>query len=267
MPKVLLAFIVASVVTQVAMLTTTVFLHRTLSHRSLTIRPATRFTFRVITWMTTGIRPRQWVAVHRKHHAYTDEEGDPHSPLLLGFWQVQLGNVVYYKRTARDPEVIRKYAKDLPQDAWDRVLFDHAFLGLGIGITIVWLIFGWEVGLMVAGFHAVIYLLMNAAVNAVGHRFGKKVYENTARNSQWLAWFVAGEGLHNNHHAAPTSANLALSPGEVDPGWWLVSLLVRTNQAQVRLSEVRFARPRVPGEAARNLDDMSPEAEEPVAAR
>ncbi|MGO9559824.1 MAG: fatty acid desaturase, partial [Acidimicrobiales bacterium] len=112
MPKVLLAFIIASVVTQIAMLTTTVFLHRTLSHRSLTLRPAARFTFRVITWMTTGIRPRQWVAVHRKHHAYTDQEGDPHSPLLLGFWQVQLGNVVYYKRAAKDPEVIRKYAKD-----------------------------------------------------------------------------------------------------------------------------------------------------------
>ncbi len=265
MPKVLFAFIIATVITQIAMVTTTVFLHRTLSHRALSVTPAMRFAFRVMTWVTTGIRPRQWVAVHRKHHAYTDAEGDPHSPLLLGFWHVQLGNVVYYKKTARHAEVVDKYAKDLPQDAWDRVLFDHAFLGLGIGIAIICLCFGWEVGLMVAGFHAVIYLLLNAAVNAVGHRFGKKVYENTARNSQWLAWFVAGEGLHNNHHAAPTSACLALGPGEIDPGWWVISLLVKFKQAHVRLSEVHFARPRAPVELV--SDAMSPSADEQVATR
>jgi stearoyl-CoA desaturase (delta-9 desaturase) len=246
-PNVLLALIIGFVVSQFAVLCTTVFLHRALAHKSLSVTPATRAVFRFVIWMTTGIRPRQWVAVHRKHHAYTDVEGDPHSPLLVGFWKVQLGNVLLYRKVARDGAVTQKYAKDLPPDRLDRVLYDHAILGLGLGIALLCLVFGWQVGLMAAGFHVVIYLSINAAVNAVGHYFGKQTYDNTARNNQWLAWLTAGEGLHNNHHAAPTSARLALAPREIDPGWWLIALLVRTRQAHVRLSEVRLARPRPRG--------------------
>lgn len=268
MPPVLTALIVGFVATQIGVVCTTIFLHRALAHRALTLSPAARSVFRVLTWLTTGIRPRQWVAVHRKHHAFTDQEGDPHSPLLLGFWKVQLGNVQLYRKAARDGEIVRRYAKDLPADKWDRVLFDHAFIGLGIGIGILCLAFGWEIGLMAAGFHVVIYLSVNAAVNAVGHYYGKKVYENTARNNQWLAWLTAGEGLHNNHHAAPTSAKLALASGEIDPGWWIISLLVRTKQAQVRLSEVHFARPRPPGPGAAARDEGADEVDDaPMALR
>ncbi len=86
------------------------------------------------------------------------------------------------------------------------------------------------------------YLAINSAVNAIGHRFGSKAYENTARNNQWLAWLTVGEGLHNNHHAAPTSAKFALKKRQIDPGWWIISGLVRTGQAKVRLNEVRLAR-------------------------
>ena len=241
MPKVLLAFIIGYVISQVAVIGTTVFLHRALAHKSLTVSNPVRWGFRILTWITTGIRPRQWVAVHRKHHAYTDVEGDPHSPLLLGFWKVQLGNVLLYRKSARDGAVTQKYARDLPPDRVDKVLFDHAFIGLGIGVVILCLVFGWQVGLMASGFHVVIYLSINAAVNAVGHLYGKKVYENTARNSQWLAWLTAGEGLHNNHHAAPTSARLSHRRGEIDPGWWLISALDRVGLAQVRLREPKLA--------------------------
>ncbi len=255
MPPVLLALVIGFVISQLGIVCTTIFLHRALSHRALTLSPGVRQVFRFVTWITTGIRPRQWVAVHRKHHAFTDVEGDPHSPLLLGFWKVQLGNVFLYRKVARDGENTRKYARDLPPDRLDRVLYDHAFIGLGIGVAILCLAFGWQVGLMAAGFHVVIYLSLNAAVNAVGHYYGKKTYDNTARNNQWLAWLTAGEGLHNNHHAAPTSARLALGRHEIDPGWWIISALVRTKQATVRLSDVRLARPRTPdgapaGEAA-----------------
>jgi len=246
-PTVLTAFIVAMVVTQLALLVTTVFLHRTLSHKSLSISPPVRFAFRVLTWTMTGIRPRQWVAVHRKHHAYTDIEGDPHSPLLFGFWKVQLANVALYRKAVRDGDITQRYAKDLPPDRWDTVLFDHALIGLGLGVALLWLIFGWEIALIAAVMHTVLYLSLNAAVNAVGHRFGRKVYDNTARNSQWLAWLAAGEGLHNNHHAAPTSAKLALHRHEIDPGWWLVEALVRTGQAKVRLTETKFVTPRSSG--------------------
>ena len=241
----LLALLIGFVISQVAVVCTTVFLHRALSHKALSLSPPVRFAFRFVTWMTTGIRPRQWVAVHRKHHAYTDVEGDPHSPLIEGFWKVQLGNVLLYRDAAKDKELVAKYARDLPADRWDKVLFDHAFLGLGLGIAVLCLAAGWEVGLLAALFHTVIYLAVNSAVNAVGHRYGKKIYENTARNNQWLAWLTAGEGLHNNHHAAPTSARLSHAGGEIDPGWWIISLLVRTKQAKIRLSEVRVASPRV----------------------
>ncbi len=264
MPQVLSALIIGFVASQIAVVCTTVFLHRALSHRALSLSPGARFAFRLVTWVSTGIRPRQWVAVHRKHHAFTDVEGDPHSPLLLGFWKVQLGNVQLYRKCARDGEVVRRYAKDLPADKWDRALFDHGVLGLGLGLAFLCLAFGWQVGLMAAGFHVVIYLAINAAVNAVGHMFGKKIYENTARNSQWLAWLTAGEGLHNNHHAAPTSARLSHAKGEIDPGWWVISLLVRTGQAKVRLGSLRLATPRV-GEALPEV--LEPEPDAPVAAR
>lgn len=239
-PKVLLALIIGFALSQIGLFCTTIFLHRGLSHRALTVSRPARMAFRIILWITTGIRPRQWVAVHRRHHAFTDVGGDPHSPVLLGFWQVQLGNVYLYKKAIHEGDPTMKYARDLPPDRLDRVLFDHAFLGLGIGITALCLAFGWEVGLMAAGFHTVIYLSLNAAVNAVGHTYGRKIYDNNARNTQWLAWLAAGEGLHNNHHAAPTSAKLALHRREIDPAWWVIRLLERSGQAKVRLSSTRL---------------------------
>src|ERR1700738_4229062 len=184
--------------------------------------PALAWVCRILTWVMTGIRPRQWVAVHRKHHAYTDTEGDPHSPVLAGWAAVQFGNVWMYRKVAKDDATVARYARDLPADRWDRVLFDHAFLGLGLGVGGLCWVLGWRLGLLAAAVHAVSYLLLNAAVNAVGHTWGRRPYGGWAGNSQWLAWMTGGEGLHNNHHAAPTSARLALEPGQIDPGWWFI---------------------------------------------
>ena len=234
LPSPVFAVALALVVTQIAIFTTTVYLHRALAHRAVTLSPGTLTAFRLIVWITTGIRPRQWVAVHRKHHAYSDVDGDPHSPRLLGFSRVQLGNVLLYRRVANDEAVVARYARDLPPDQWDRRFFDHALLGLGIGVAALCLVLGPTLGLLAAAGHAVSYLLLSGAVNAVGHTFGRRPFANFAANSQWLAWLTAGEGLHNNHHAAPTSARLALAPGEIDPGWWLVRLLQRRGWARVR---------------------------------
>ncbi len=232
--------LVSVVVAQVATFATTVYLHRALAHRSLNLHPSVAFVFRAILWITTGIAPRAWVAVHRKHHAFSDTEQDPHSPVVLGFWAVQLGNVRLYRATINDGVTVTKYSRDLPPDRWDRALFDHALPGLAIGITFLILLLGWPVGLLATALHTVIYLSTNAAVNAVGHTFGRRPYDNLATNNQWLAWISAGEGLHNNHHAAPTSARFALDRGQVDPGWWLVRLLVRTDLASVRHDEVKL---------------------------
>ncbi len=197
---------------------------------------------RFLLWITTGIRPRQWVGVHRRHHAFTDVEGDPHSPLLSGFATVQFGNVFLYRKAAHEERTVERYAKDLPPDGWDRALFDHALLGLGIGIGILFLVFwgNWRLVAVAAVVHVVTYLLLNSAVNAIGHTFGRRPYEGLAANSQWLAWLTAGEGLHSNHHAAPTSARLSFARGEMDPGWWVIRTWQRLHWATVRHDEVRL---------------------------
>src|SRR3954454_22481106 len=230
----LLAFLIGFAVSHVATLATTLYLHRTLSHRAVTMRPGVAFLFRFVMWITTGIRAREWVAVHRKHHAFTDVEGDPHSPKLVGWVTVQFGNVGLYRKVATDPAQVRRYARDLSPDRWDRVLFDHSVLGLGLGITMLILVFGPWAGLLAAGVHTVAYLALNAAVNAVTHTFGDRPYDNTATNLQWVALLTMGEGLHNNHHAAPTSAKLALAKGEVDLAWPAIALASKLRLLQVR---------------------------------
>ena len=239
MTTLLTGLVVGFVVAQVGLYITTIYLHRALTHKALTIRPTLSFVFRVLTWMITGIRPRQWVAVHRKHHAFTDTPQDPHSPLIYGYAKVQFGNVVLYRRSAKDPDVVAKYAKDLPRDRWDRVLFDHALVGLALGIGLLVLVFGWQIALVASVVHTALYLLGGGAINAIGHKWGKRPYDNLATNNQWLAWLVAGEGLHNNHHAQATSGKLSLNKGEFDPAWGLISILRVLKQVSLR--EMKFS--------------------------
>jgi stearoyl-CoA desaturase (delta-9 desaturase) len=223
-------------VCQLALFVTTVYLHRSLAHRALQLRPGLAMVCRAVLWITTGIKPRQWVAVHRKHHAHTDEAGDPHSPVLRGYAAVQFGNVGMYRKVANDPVAVARYARDLPADRWDRLFFDHAFFGLAIGIGMLCVMLGWQLGLLAAAIHTVTYLLLNGAINAIGHRYGRRPFNGFATNSQWLAWITAGEGLHNNHHHAPTSAHLALERGQFDPAWPAIQAARRLGWLSIRHS-------------------------------
>ncbi|MDQ1521171.1 MAG: hypothetical protein QOI55_2244 [Actinomycetota bacterium] len=241
----LAAIVAAFIVTQLATAITTVYLHRALSHRALTVNPAVALPCRAFIWIATGMRPREWVAVHRKHHAATDTVEDPHSPAVVGFWRVQLGNVGLYRKVAADQANTRKYARDIPADQLDRWFFDRAFVGLAVGITIIvalmWgLGFGLVTGFVAAGLHAVMYVMLSGSINAVTHTFGKRPHNNSATNLQLLALFTSGEALHNNHHAAPTSARFALQRGEVDPGWWVVRALTTMKLAHIRHEEVHL---------------------------
>jgi stearoyl-CoA desaturase (delta-9 desaturase) len=241
-PGPVLAVLVGLAVCQFGLFLTTIVLHRALSHRAITLRPGPLFAARVALWITTGIRPRQWAAVHRRHHAYTDVEGDPHSPLLEGFAMVLFANAALYRRYAKDPAIVERYARDLPPDRWDRMLFDRALVGLSIGIGLLFLVF-WgnpELVAIAAVTHVVSFLLLNAAVNSFGHSVGRRPYEGLATNSQWLAWLAAGEGLHSNHHAAPTSARLSFRRGEHDPGWWVIATMRRLGWVTVRHAEARI---------------------------
>lgn len=231
----------AAVVTTLANTATTVYLHRGLSHRALTLGSVAETAFRAVIWLTTGIKPRQWVAVHRKHHAYTDETGDPHSPVLLGWRTVQMKNVALYREALRDPAILDKYARDLPDDRLDRIFFNHKNTGLLLGIGILVVLLGPWAGLLAAFLHANAYLAGNAAVNAMGHHFGRRPYSNGATNLQWLAFCTMGEGLHNNHHAAPSSPRLSHRRSEIDPGWWVIKTLATMRLARLRFSDVRLS--------------------------
>ena len=229
-----IAPVVALGLTQIAALATSVYLHRTLAHRSLAVHPVVDGLFRAVLWLTTGQDRRQWVAVHRKHHAFTDRDGDPHSPRLLGFWRVQLLNVYYYAREARNPETLKKYAPDIKADALDRVLFSHGSLGLVVGVGLLCLLLGPWAGVLAAGLHAVLYVFVLAPlINGLGHWRGSQNFENTAYNSRVMAWLTGGESLHNNHHAHARSPKFSMRRWEFDPSWQVIRILVAARLAAI----------------------------------
>src|SRR5579871_4283066 len=157
--------LVTFVTIQTMFLGVTLYLHRDQSHGGLILHPALRHVFRFWLWFSSGAVTREWVAVHRKHHAHTDKEGDPHSPVIFGYSLVQFGNAVLYRRVSKNADQVARYAKDLPEDRWDKVLFNHALLGLALGVALLVGLFGWEIGLIAAGVHASVYLLGGGAIN------------------------------------------------------------------------------------------------------
>src|SRR5688572_26997002 len=166
----MLSVVVAILLVQVAVFGTTIYLHRTATHRALCLHPAVAWFFRLSLWLTTGLSTREWVAVHRKHHAFTDEDGDPHSPLLLGFWSVQFGNVFHYLKEAKNPAVLDKYARDITDDWFERTLFRHGSLGLLVGIAGLCLVIGVGPGLLASGIHAITYVfVLSSSINGLCH--------------------------------------------------------------------------------------------------
>jgi stearoyl-CoA desaturase (delta-9 desaturase) len=229
----ILSLITAAVLIQVAVFGTTIYLHRTATHRALILHPGVAWLFRLSLWLTTGIATKEWVAVHRKHHAFTDQEGDPHSPALMGFWSVQLGNVFHYVKEAKNPDVVERYARDIHDDVWDRWFFNRGTMGLAVGITLLCLVLGLWWGLLAAGIHAVMYVfVLSSSINGLCHSVGYRNFDNTATNLRFLALLTGGEGLHNNHHGYPRSPKFSFRPSEIDPAWPLIKLLIALNLAK-----------------------------------
>ena len=218
---------------EAATLITTIYLHRVLSHKAIRLHPALTLFMRLGTWMLTSISPREWVAVHRKHHNFSDVEGDPHSPHIEGYWKIMLANVYYYRREANRYDTLEKYAADLPFDRLDRMFLRRGILGFSLTGVILVLLMGFGPGLVALATLAVVYLVLNAAINGAGHTFGYKSFANDATNLRLLALITFGEGLHNNHHARPASAKLSAFRGEFDPAWPVVRLLERLRLAEV----------------------------------
>jgi stearoyl-CoA desaturase (Delta-9 desaturase) len=229
----LMSLVVAAVLIQVAVFGTTIYLHRCATHRALIVHPAVEWMFKMALWLTTGQCTKEWVAVHRKHHAFTDEEGDPHSPKIEGFWRVQLGNVYYYMREVKKTDVVERYARDIAEGWWDRNVFRHGLLGLTIGTVALCFVIGLWWGLLAAAIHAVMYVfVLSSSINGLCHQVGYRNFDNTATNIRLLALLTGGEGLHNNHHGYPRSPKFSWRTSEIDPAWPIIKLLIALRLAK-----------------------------------
>ena len=232
---------VAVMLAQIASVATSVYLHRGLAHRSLRLHPIADVCFRAVLWLTTGQSRQEWVAVHRKHHAFTDREGDPHSPRLLGVWRIQFLNIYYYLREARNVETIRRFAPDILVDWWDRAFFSWGLSGLGLGIALLCLTLGLWAGLAAALLHAILYVAVIAPlINGLGHWRGAQNFANTAYNWRLLAWVTGGESLHNNHHAHPRAPKFSMRRFEFDPSWLVIRCLARCGLVEILGAPVRL---------------------------
>ncbi|MCL4401059.1 MAG: fatty acid desaturase [Acidobacteria bacterium] len=224
--------IVTLAILQMSVLFTTIYLHRAKTHRGLELHPAVGLLMHLELTLFTGIVPREWAAVHRKHHHFSDQEGDPHSPYIYGLWTVLFGNWLFYRREAKRPEVLRKYTPDWKDDLLDRVPF-HGYGAMGgILIFMIWFGIGW--GLAAWAVHVVAYILLNSAINSICHMIGYRNFDNRATNLRLLALVTGGEALHNNHHEYPTSARLAVRKREFDPAWPVILLLERCGLARIK---------------------------------
>jgi len=217
---------------QVSVFFTTIYLHRCKTHRGLELNPVVAVLMHLELALFTGVVPRQWVAVHRKHHHFSDEPGDPHSPYIYGLWTVLFGNYFFYRKEASDAAMVAKYTPDWKSDILDRIpgMNYAALAGLGIFM----LMFGVWWGLAAWFTHVVLYIFLNSSINSVCHMIGYRNFDNKATNLQSIALLTAGEGLHNNHHAYPTSARFALRPHEIDLAWPVIRLLEACGLAKVK---------------------------------
>ncbi len=232
-------FLITFAIVQVAAMCTTIYLHRTLTHRALDVSPVLAFFMHAWLTLFTGISPREWVAVHRKHHHYSDKEGDPHSPRIFGLWKVFFGNVYYYRKVANDPAAVRKYTPDYKPTLIDKI--PNQGYGVLVGWALFTLMFGWGWGTAAFLAHAFTYIQLNASINSICHMIGYRNFENQATNLQSIALLTGGEGLHNNHHEYPSSALFALRDGEIDPAWPVIVMLEKLGLAKVNRTPIAKA--------------------------
>ena len=224
--------LITLILLQASVFFTTIYLHRCKTHRGLELHPAVGLLMHLELTLFTGIIPRQWAAVHRKHHHFSDKEGDPHSPYLYGLWTVLFGNFFMYRKEAKNAEVVKKYTPDWKEDILDKT--PGLQYGSLVGLAIFMSMFGLWWGAAAWLTHVVLYIFLNSSINSVCHMIGYRNYDNKATNLQWIALLTAGEGLHNNHHEFPTSARFAQRAREIDLAWPLIRLLEMCGLAKVQ---------------------------------
>jgi stearoyl-CoA desaturase (delta-9 desaturase) len=221
------------------MMSVTLYFHRDQAHRSVDLNAAVRHFCRFWLWMNTGASTREWVAVHRKHHAHCEQEGDPHSPRLFGLKKVLLEGAELYRAEARNPETVEKYAKGCPDDWLENNVYHNpngSYFGIWLMGIADLVFFGVPGIIMLALQLSNMPLLAAGVINGLCHAKGYRNFEtdDDSTNLWPIGLFIAGEELHNNHHAFPTSARFSMRRHEVDMGWLHLKALVFFGLAKIR---------------------------------
>ena len=219
--------------THLTILSVTLFLHRAQSHGSLEIGKALSHFFRFWLWFTTGQITKEWVSIHRKHHAKCETEEDPHSPKIKGVWNILFKGVYYYRQEAKNEETMNKYGHKTPNDWLEKNIYTkHNFVGvlllLALNVTLSYFYFHHVVYGIIAYLCQILWIPFWAAgvVNGVGHNNGYRNFEtnDNSTNISPIGIVIGGEELHNNHHAYPTSAKFSIKKFEFDLGWQYIRL-------------------------------------------
>jgi stearoyl-CoA desaturase (Delta-9 desaturase) len=232
------------VVTHVTIAAVTIFLHRSQAHRSLDLGPVPSHFFRFWLWITTGMVTKEWVAIHRKHHAKCETADDPHSPVAHGIKKVLWDGVDLYRKESRNEDTTTKYGHGTPDDWIERNLYSR-FSSYGIRVMLVvnLALFG-PIGLAVWAIQmGWIPFWAAGVINGLGHHWGYRNFEAPDASTNVSPWgfIIGGEELHNNHHTYPTSAKFSVKPYEIDVAWGYIQVMQALGMAKVRKTAPKLA--------------------------
>jgi stearoyl-CoA desaturase (delta-9 desaturase) len=223
--------------THITIATVTIFLHRHQAHHALDLHPVVSHFFRFWLWLTTGIVTREWVSIHRKHHAKCDTSEDPHSPVTFGIHRVLFAGAELYRDEAKIHDTLAKYGQNTPDDWIEHHVYSrHTHFGIG-GLLVAELVLFGPIGLTIWAVQMLwIPLFAAGVINGIGHFWGYRSYATRDASRNIVPWgiLIGGEELHNNHHAYAGSARLSSRRWEFDLGWAYIRLLETLGLATVR---------------------------------
>jgi stearoyl-CoA desaturase (delta-9 desaturase) len=237
------------VVTHVTIAAVTIYLHRSQAHRGLDLHPIMSHFFRFWLWMTTGMETKEWVAIHRKHHAKCETPEDPHSPQTRGIKKVFFEGAELYRAESKNAETMTKYGHGTPDDWMERNVYSrHSVLGVALMMIIDLLLFGVAGMAIWAVQMAWIPVTAAGIINGIGHYWGYRNFGSSDASRNVLPWgiLIGGEELHNNHHTYGTSARLSNKWYEFDIGWMYIKLMSFVGLATIRKQapKPKFVMPR-----------------------
>ena len=215
-------FLITLLMTHLTIVSVTLYLHRSQAHKGVEFHPVLAHAMRFWLWLTTGMTTKQWVAIHRKHHRFSDVEGDPHTPHVYGIWNVLFKGAGLYHSASKDNLMVQQYGVGTPDDWIERVIYTpHSRLGLLLMLAIDLALFGaW--GFLVWGIQMIwIPFWAAGVINGLAHWWGYRngKTKDHSRNISPIGIIIGGEELHNNHHLAPASPKFSLKSWEFDIGW------------------------------------------------